>query len=54
MAAEEHTLTSTEYIQHHLTNMTYGKMPDGSWKLAETAAEAKEMGFTAIHLDSMG
>ena len=54
MAAEEHTLTSSEYIQHHLTNMTYGKMPDGSWKLAETAEEAKEMGFTAIHLDSMG
>ena len=54
MAAEEHALTSTEYIKHHLTNMTYGKMPDGSWKLAETAAEAKDMGFTAIHLDSMG
>ena len=54
MAAEEHTLTSSEYIQHHLTNMTYGKMPDGTWKLAESAAEAKEMGFTAIHLDSMG
>lgn len=33
MAAEEHALTSTEYIKHHLTNMTYGKMPDvhGSW-----------------------
>ena len=54
MAAEEHTLTSSVYIQHHLTNMTYGKMPDGTWKLAETAAEAKDMGFTAIHLDSMG
>ena len=54
MAAEEHTLTSSEYIQHHLTNMTYGKSPDGTWKLAETAAEAKDMGFTAIHLDSMG
>ena len=54
MAAEEHTLTSSEYIQHHLTNMTYGKAPDGTWKLAETAEEAKEMGFTAIHLDSMG
>jgi len=54
MAAEEHALTSTEYIKHHLTNMTYGKMPDGSWKLAETAEEAQEMGFTAIHLDSMG
>ncbi|MEG2723792.1 MAG: hypothetical protein RR944_13905, partial [Acinetobacter sp.] len=22
MAAEEHALTSTEYIKHHLTNMT--------------------------------
>lgn len=54
MAAEEHALTSTEYIQHHLTNLTYGKMPDGTWKLAETAKEAQEMGFTAIHLDSMG
>ena len=53
MAAEEHA-TSTEYIKHHLTNMTYGKMPDGSWKLAETAEEAQQMGFTAIHLDSMG
>ena len=54
MAAEEHALTSTEYIKHHLTNMTYGKMPDGSWKLAETAEEAQQMGVTAIHLDSMG
>ena len=54
MAAEEHAMTSTEYIKHHLTNMTYGKMPDGSWKLAETAEEAQQMGFTAIHLDSMG
>ena len=40
MAAEEHALTSTEYIKHHLTNMTYGKMPDGTWKLAENGAEA--------------
>ncbi len=30
MAAEEHALTSTEYIKHHLTNMTYGKMVLGS------------------------
>ncbi len=54
MAAEEHALTSTEYIKHHLTNLTYGKMPDGTLKLAENAKEAQEMGFTAIHLDSMG
>lgn len=54
MAAEEHALTSTEYIKHHLTNLTYGKMPDGTWKLAENANEAHQMGFSAIHLDSMG
>ncbi|XID74875.1 F0F1 ATP synthase subunit A [Alkanindiges sp. WGS2144] len=51
--AEEHALTSTEYIKHHLTNWTYGKMPDGTWKVAETGAEAQQMGFNAIHLDSM-
>lgn len=53
MAEQEHGLTSTAYIQHHLTNMTYGKMPDGTWKMAENAAEAQQMGFSAIHLDSM-
>lgn len=51
--AEEHALTSTEYIKHHLTNWTYGKMPDGTWKVAETGAEAQQMGFNAVHLDSM-
>lgn len=51
--AEEHALTSTEYIKHHLTNWTYGKMPDGTWKVAENGLEAQQMGFTAIHLDSM-
>lgn len=51
--AEEHALTSTEYIKHHLTNWTYGKMPDGHWQVAETAEQAQQMGFNAIHLDSM-
>lgn len=51
--AEEHALTSTEYIKHHLTNWTYGKMPDGQWQVAETAEQAQQMGFNAIHLDSM-
>lgn len=51
--AEEHALTSTEYIKHHLTNWTYGQMPDGTWKVAENGLEAQQMGFTAIHLDSM-
>jgi len=47
------TLTSSEYIKHHLTNLTYGKFPDGSWGFAHTAEEAKEMGFWAIHVDTM-
>jgi len=47
------TVTSTEYIKHHLQNLTYGQTPDGSWGLAHTAAEAKAMGFWAIHVDTM-
>jgi len=47
------TLTSSEYIKHHLTNLTFGQHPDGSWGIAHGAAEAKEMGFWAIHLDTM-
>ncbi|OQX31731.1 MAG: F0F1 ATP synthase subunit A [Candidatus Sedimenticola endophacoides] len=47
------TLTSSEYIKHHLTNLTFGQHADGSWGLAHSAAEAKEMGFWAIHVDTM-
>jgi len=47
------TLTSSEYIKHHLTNLTYGKFPEGHWGFAHTAEEAKEMGFWAIHVDTM-
>ncbi|MCU7866506.1 MAG: F0F1 ATP synthase subunit A [Candidatus Thiodiazotropha sp. (ex Lucinoma annulata)] len=46
-------LTSSEYIKHHLTNLTFGQHPDGSWGIAHSASEAKEMGFWAIHLDTM-
>ncbi len=58
------------YIPHHLTNLTYGKLPagyerlntDGSvtelttstWTIAQTATEAGDMGFMAVHLDSLG
>ncbi|WP_299734903.1 F0F1 ATP synthase subunit A [uncultured Endozoicomonas sp.] len=62
--------TATEYIQHHLQNLTYGQLPAGyeridnygnpqgvltepTWTFAITSAEAKEMGFWAIHVDSM-
>ena len=47
--------TGSEYIKHHLTNLTFGKDPaDGVWKFAHTAQEAQDMGFYAIHVDSMG
>lgn len=47
------TVTSSEYITHHLTNLTYGRFPDGTWGIAHSAQEAKDMGFWALHLDSM-
>ena len=64
MALESQTVS--EYILHHLTNLTYGKLPagtlrhDGSmvpdggeWTLAHGAAEVSAMGFMAINVDSM-
>ncbi len=47
-------LTASQYIQHHLTNLTYGHFPDGHWGFAANAAEAKSMGFWAINVDTMG
>src|SRR5690554_4022202 len=58
--------TPAEYIQHHLQNLTLGKLPagyvraDGSvldqatWTIAQTGAEAQAMGFMAVHLDTLG
>ncbi|MEZ5554283.1 F0F1 ATP synthase subunit A [Haliea sp.] len=64
MAGENQTVS--EYIVHHLTNLTYGKLPagyerydgsivgdGGAWVMAHGGAEAAAMGFTAIHVDSM-
>ena len=57
--------TASGYIQHHLQNLTYGQLPaeyvryDGStlneatWTIAHSAQEAADMGFWAIHVDSM-
>ena len=53
MASGE-TQTSVEYIRHHLTNLTYGRHPDGAWGFAHSAEEAQAMGFWSIHVDSMG
>lgn len=44
---------TTEYIQHHLTNLVYGNHPENGWGFANGAQEAAEMGFMAIHVDSM-
>ena len=46
-------LTGAGYINHHLTNLTFGKHPDGTWGFAQSAQEASDMGFMAIHVDSM-
>lgn len=64
MAGE--TQTISDYIVHHLTNLTYGKLPGGyhrhdgttvsdggTWTMAHGADEAAAMGFNAIHVDSM-
>jgi F-type H+-transporting ATPase subunit a len=48
------TLTSAEYIHHHLQNLTFGQHPDGTWGIAHGFEEAKAMGFWAVHLDTMG
>ena len=66
MASAGETQTISEYIVHHLTNLTYGKLPGGferydgsvvpdggAWTLAHGGVEASAMGFSAIHVDSM-
>ncbi|WP_330924985.1 F0F1 ATP synthase subunit A [Candidatus Sororendozoicomonas aggregata] len=62
--------TASQYIQHHLQNLTFGQLPAGyervdaygehigtltepTWTFAKTAAEAKDMGFWAINVDSL-
>ncbi len=67
----EGSQTTSGYILHHLTNLTYGKLPAGyerldydgnvvevlaepTWTLAHGGQEASAMGFSAVHLDSIG
>ena len=52
MASSE-TLTSAGYIKHHLTNLTFGNHPEHGWIMAESSEQAAEMGFWAIHVDTM-
>ncbi|HCI12922.1 MAG TPA: F0F1 ATP synthase subunit A [Gallionellaceae bacterium] len=51
--AHEAAHTSAEYIKHHLQNLTYGQLPDGTWGVAHSAEEAKAMGFWALNLDTL-
>ena len=46
-------LTQTGYIQHHLQNLTFGLHPEQGWGFAHGVQEAKDMGFWAIHVDTM-
>ena len=52
------TLTSSGYIKHHLTHLTFGQFPAGHehaghWGFAHSIEEAAGMGFWAINVDSM-
>jgi len=52
MASSE-TLTSQEYIKHHLTNLTFGSHPEHGLGFAHSSEEAAEMGFWAVHVDTL-
>jgi len=46
-------IDATGYIKHHLQNLTWGKLPDGSWGVAHSAEQAQAMGFWSLNLDSL-
>jgi F-type H+-transporting ATPase subunit a len=51
MAAEP--LTAQGYINHHLTNLTFGLHPEHGLGFAHSAEDASAMGFWAVHVDTM-
>jgi len=53
MSSGTEKLTSSEYIAHHLQNLTFGQHADGTWGIAHSAAEATAMGFWAFHVDTL-
>jgi len=53
MSGDSETKTTADYIQHHLQNLTYGQLPDGSWGFAHTAEQATAMGFWAVNVDTV-
>jgi F-type H+-transporting ATPase subunit a len=46
------TITSSEYIRHHLQNLTCA-IGNNGFHCAQTAEEAKEMGFLALNVDTV-
>jgi len=53
MAGGSENITQSEYIGHHLQNLTFGQHSDGSWGLAHSAEEATAMGFWAFNVDTL-
>ena len=69
MASESSGRTFQEYLEHHLQNLVYGKLPEGyerynkdgtievlekdTWTFAQGSAEVSEMGFWAFHVDTL-
>ena len=51
---QERAHTTSSYIQHHLQNLTYGKLPDGTWGLAHSMDDMQKMGFWSFNLDTLG
>ena len=78
MAGNSGEITSNEYIAHHLTNSTFGNLPekvmnsegvlegvsdchggvisasDAGWQMAQCAEQAGAMGFSGLHVDTLG
>ena len=46
-------LAPTDYIKHHLQNLTCG-LQEGHFHCAHNAAEAKALGFWALNIDTLG
>lgn len=53
MAGGSENITQSEYIRHHLQNLTFGQHSDGSWGLAQSPEEAQAMGFWAFNVDTL-
>ncbi len=56
MASSGDTVTSSEYISHHLTNLTFGYHEQTDmWRFVDTSngIMPEDFGFWAIHVDTM-